>query len=151
MNKTKLCNLVCVALMVILLVLQFTPFWHYGAGTEEAGSVSISQLMWTPDDCKACIKEIQASIKGFGADQLLYVVSGVLVFSLGGILMCYVKRERAWTGLFPTMVGISGTIGYLKYDALQMGSLWVLHLLLSVALLAGGVYLLVINFTQKHA
>ena len=41
-ESTKLFNILCAVVMAVLLVLEFTPYWHYGEG-EEAASASMSK------------------------------------------------------------------------------------------------------------
>ncbi len=40
-GRTRLCNMVCALLTLCFLVLQFTPFWHYGKE-----SMSINGYVW---------------------------------------------------------------------------------------------------------
>lgn len=132
-NLTKICNLTCVLLMVLLLVLQFVPFWHYGEASGE--STSISSLIWFPGDNGSCEKYLKANDPDFAIDQLLGTAIGILVLSAAGIVLCAMKSDRAWTALFPAGCGLIGTVGYLRHPALQLGSAWQLHLMLSIALL----------------
>ena len=47
----RICNYICVVLMLVILVFQFLPFWHYST-EEESFATSIQTYIWFPGECR---------------------------------------------------------------------------------------------------
>ena len=45
----RICNYICVVLMLVILVFQFLPFWHYST-EEESFATSIQTYIWFPGE-----------------------------------------------------------------------------------------------------
>lgn len=137
-ESTKLFNILCAVVMAVLLVLEFTPYWHYGEG-EEAASASINAYIWMPSD--------QGDLINYFGDALgekpdinneIGTPILILVLSLLGVVLCCVKPALPLSSLCGAVLGISGLMGYLGSAVLKLGSLWGLHLGLCIAALALG-------------
>ena len=135
-NKAAMCMLVSAVLMVILLVLQFTPFWQYGEAGE---SCSIGEYVWFPSDCKDLETWLSAQVEDHDLNSFVSMPILVLVLSAVGAVFCLVKPEKGWTPILPTACGLVGAIAYLTTGALRLGAGWTWHLLICIALLALGI------------
>ena len=59
----------------------------------------------------------------------------VLVSGAVGIVLCIIKAKSALVSLLPAICGISGIWGFLAVPAFQLGSNWVVSLVLCIAVL----------------
>ena len=136
-NKTVLTNMVCALLMIVLLVLQFLPYWQYA---EDGGSCSISGYVWFPTDHKELESWISAQVEGYDLNG--FVGAALLVFGLAvtGTAFCLFQRRNGWPSVLVTACGAAGMIVYLCNGALRLGSVWLVHLLVCAAVLALGIY-----------
>ena len=132
-NKTRLiktCNILCAVLMLVLLVCQFLPFWSANGDT-----ASIQGYLWFPDTHSALTQYFQAET---GSDSVPndIAIMPILVLAAGvlGVVMCLWRSDKTWTAIFPLICGIAGIWGYLTKPAYQMGTLWVLHLILCIVM-----------------
>ena len=135
-NQT-MCMVACAVLMTVLLVLQFTPFWHYGEAGE---SCSISGYVWFPSDQKALETWLGAQAEGHDLNSFVGMPILVLLLSAVGAVICPVKPEHVLTPVLPAACGLAGTIAYLTTPALKLGAGWTWHLLICMVLLVLGVY-----------
>lgn len=139
-NKTGVWNVLGAVLMVILLVMQFTPFWQYG---ETGESCSISSYVWFPNNNGDVESWLESQIEDFEINDL--ILTPILVLLLGGLgaAFCLLKRNSRMAALLPMACGIVGTVGYLGNAALRLGNGWAFHLLLCIAIAAAGVLCLI--------
>ncbi len=135
--KTKAFNMIGACLMVLLLVMQFVPFWQYG---EPVKSVSIQGYVWFPTDYKDLDKELQEQTNDsqFGISNIVLMPVLELLLCCAGAVFCFVKSDQTLALLFPIAAGAMGIYGYLK-PAFKLGSLWPMHIMLCVLLLAIGI------------
>jgi len=139
-NKWATCNWICALLMIVLLVMQFTPFWYYGEAGE---SCSISGYVWFPSDQKDLESWLGTQADGHDLNSFVGMPILVLVLSAVGAVLCLIKPDKGMISLLPTLCGVVGGIAYLTTPALKLGSGWAWHLLICIALLALGIYSLV--------
>ena len=121
----------CALVLVLLLITQFVPFWQDGEM-----SASISSYVWFPEDSKA----VTTYLKNYlGSDFTVgNMVAGPVVLLVGSavsLFMCLFMQKQWIAPIITAVTGLAGTIGYLATPALQLGSLWGLHLGLSILLL----------------
>ena len=148
-GKTTVFNYVNAALMLVLLILQFVPFWTYGEAGETA---SISQYIWFPTDYSEVEQYIAASLgTDFSINQILGMAILMLVLSAAGFALCLAKPGQPLVSLLPTACGLTGVIGYLTSPAMQLGTGWVLHLLVCAGMLAMGLAVLMGMFRQEQS
>lgn len=136
-NKAAAGMLVSALLMVILLVLQFTPFWNYGEAGE---SCSISSYIWFPSDHKDLESWLGTNAEGHDLNSFVWLPILVLVLSALGAVFCVTKPDAGATSLLPAGCGIAGIIAYLTEPALKLGAGWMGHLVICIVLLVLGVY-----------
>jgi len=128
---------VCALLMLVLLAMQFLPYWTYGEeGTLQA---SIGQYVWFPGEYKELDTHLGEQLgKGYDITQMVTGPILVLVLSAVGAVLCLVKAGARATALLPMGCGAAGIVTYACTAALRLGSLWWVHLLLAAAILVCG-------------
>ena len=136
-NNTAWIRLLCALLMVILLVTQFTPFWHYGEAGE---SCSISSYVWFPTDNKALETWLTEQDGRHDLNSFVGMPILVLALSAVGAVVCLIKPDSGMVSLLPAACGAAGVIGYLAVPALKLGTGWMWHLLICAVLLVLGIY-----------
>lgn len=129
MKKSKICNITCIILMAVILILQFMPFWSY-----DGMSTSIQAYIWYPSDHAPLETYLAGEIDGYTINNILIMPILVLVTSVAGIVLCLIKSGEPWSGLLPLVCGIAGLWGYLFKPAYRLGGNWVLHLIVCIAL-----------------
>ena len=132
----RICNYICVVLMLVILVFQFLPFWHYST-EEESFATSIQTYIWFPGECRDLDDYLaeQTGNEDIEAGQILGMPILVLVSGAVGIVLCLIKAKSAIVSLLPAICGISGIWGFLSTPAFQLGSNWVVSLVLCIAVL----------------
>ena len=139
-NKNVLRNGLCALLMIVLLVLQFVPYWYYAP---ENGSCSISGYVWFPTDHKELESWISAQAEGYDLNG--FVGAALLVFfsAAVGTVFSLFQRKNGWPAVLTTVCGAVSLCVYLFNAAFRLGSFRLLHVLVCAAVLALGVYSLV--------
>ncbi len=121
--------------MIILPVMQFTPFWQYGDAGE---SCSISSYVWFPSDHKALESWIGSQVDGFDLSGFVGMPILTLVLCAFGAVICLMKPEQEWVALLSVICGAAGMVNYLGNAALRLGVGWTWHLFVCIVLLALG-------------
>ncbi len=137
MTKERFFSFISAVLMILLLLMQFTPFWQVGDG---AASVSIQGYVWFPGNHLDLTKELQTQLNdpSFEVGRIVLMPVLELVLCCVGAVFCFAKSNNPLVMLFPAAAGIAGIWGYLE-PAFRSGHLWPLHLALSVLLLAAAI------------
>lgn len=140
-NLTPILNVICAVLMLVLLVLQFMPFWTYG---DPATPVSIQGYIWFPGDHTGLDKALKESVStDYSINDVLLMPILTLVLGAVGIVLCLIQSDNPFVSLLPAACGLAGTWGYLTGAAFHVGSGWEFHLILCIALLALGLISLI--------
>lgn len=138
MGKKKLsvgqiCCFVCAVLLLALVVCQFMPFW-----IAEEESASIQAYVWFPQENKdvgnMLTKAVDVNLNDLVLMPIIVLVSGVV-----GAIFCAAMQKKVWAAICPLACGIAGIYGYLTQPAFQLGSMWIVHLLLSIVILLLGI------------
>lgn len=125
---------VCAFLLLVLLVLQFVPFWHY-----EGGASSISTYLWFPNKNVAVTSSIKAVLgKTFEVGQIVIGCIAVLASSVLGLVTCIIGQKSIGAPFTAILAGVIGVGAYLAVPALQLGSFWGVHLAVSILIVATG-------------
>lgn len=138
-NRKALVNGTCIILMLIMVALQFTPFWRYG--DENEITTSINGYIWFPTNHKELTSYLQENVrKDFEVDQILLMPIFNLIAGFAGILLCLMKSYLPVVRLLPAACGLVGIWGFMTEPAFRLGENWMLHLLICILLLivAGG-------------
>ncbi len=137
-NRISVCNMICAVLMVILLVLQFCPFWQFGENQES--SASIQGYIWFPTehgDLETYFEEATGS--DYSINSILIPPILTLVLGAAGIVLCLIKSNQIWASIFPIACGAVGIWGYLGKAVFKLGVNWQMHLVICIAMLVVGV------------
>ena len=142
-NRSSVCNLIAAILMIVLLVLQFFPFWQYGEAQEH--SASIQGYIWFPSHHTDLEKYFAAETgSAFEINSILSMPILVLLTGIIGAIVCLIKADEFWVGILPVACGASGLWGFLTKVVYRMGTNWQLHAAVCVALIlvgTAGIYL----------
>ena len=132
LNRTSGLNYACAAVMLLMVVLLFVPFWNTGEQT-----VSINSYVWMPSG-QTKLEAYFADALGEKVDINSVVTAPVLLLVLGvlGAALSIFKGQSAFGSLLGIPFGIVGIWGYATCPVLRLGSLWGLHLALCIAALA---------------
>ena len=130
--------IVCAVLMLAVLELQFTPFWHIGEG-EEQQDVSIGAYVWFPSDHKEVDTYMKEQVSSdYTISGVVGVHSLVLVLSAVGLVLCLIKPTMPVTPVVVIGSSLSGLVGCLGMKAFQLGATWLWLLILFIAALVMG-------------
>ena len=140
MKKSKVTNYVCIALMGLLLILQFMPFWSY-----DGVRTSIQSMVWFPLEHEQLEMYFVNQLGDFWINDIVLMPVVILFASVGGIILHIIKPDAKWTFIFPVLCGIIGCWGYLVRPEFQLGTNWVLHLMVCILVLAGGIISLAVK------
>jgi len=132
MEKSKICNIICIVLMGLLLVLHFMPFWSYDGMT-----TSIQGYIWFPTDHAPLESYLAGQIGGdYSINSILLMPIMVLLTTVVGIVSSISMSDNLFVGILPLGCGLIGAVGYLSKAAFHLGTNWGLHLAVCVALAA---------------
>ncbi len=134
---TRICNIICAALMLALIVCQFMPFWT----TSTTGdSISIQEYTWLPHHNADLDKDFKANIsKDYGINDVVLMPIVALVVGGLGIIFTILWMKKCGIMFCPLLVGIMATYEYLFNPAFQLGAAWQLHLALGIGILLGSI------------
>jgi hypothetical protein len=133
---TRICNIICAALMLALIICQFMPFWSTAAN----GDISIQEYTWLPHHNKDLDKEFKANFgKDYGINDVVLMPIVTLVVGALGIIFTVLWSKKCLITVCPVLVGVLATMNYLTNPAFQMNGIWPVHLALSIGLLAASV------------
>ena len=144
MKKSKVTNYVCIAFMGLLLILQFMPFWSY-----DGMKTSIQSMVWAPSDHEQLEMYFVSQLGDFWINDIVLMPVVVLVASIGGIILHIMKPQAKWNFIFPVLCGIIGCWGYLARPEFQLGTNWMLHLMVCILTLAIGIITFVVKCKDK--
>jgi len=151
---TALCNFVCAALLVVMLVMLFQPFWSCEdckSHKDVKDEVSIAEYLWRPrqhdklaDDLTDYYKDIygknyrDASGKKFQfrANEILPSMLTAFLASAVGIICCVLLSKHFWVAAFPLVAGLGGILGFTTCPALQIGKNMQMHLIVAIVVSA---------------
>lgn len=148
-NFSRVCNYICVILVLLLLGTQFLPFW--ACKDCEDGAASISDYFWNPREHKDVASDLTdlyldiygSDLKGangkafkFTANEILMPTLFIFISAILTVALCTIFSKSALSAIAPFVGGATSTYGYATIPALQAGQYWKLHLILSVLVLA---------------
>lgn len=139
------CNAVCVLLLAVLLVLQFTPFWEL-----DGQQISIGSYIWFPTEHSDLTGYIQEETVNpdYRIDSLVLPSIVQLVIPAAGIFLFLYNREGIFVQICAAVSGLVGIWSFLCKPAFRLGTIWYVHLILVILLLIAGIVSLVIR--KKH-
>ncbi len=156
-NRIRMLNYICAGLAVVLVVLQFIPFWGcYQCKTCGDGKIiSINEYIWFANDHKTGLTSVLQKyyIPGFQVSDLVATSVLIQVASLFTLVMCIARPAKLTASAFALIAGLACVVGYLTHPVYQMGQLWQLHLAFGVLTLLAALaaYLFVFCHAYQNA
>ena len=143
-KQIKACNLLCVLLLAVMLVTQFTPFWELDGQT-----TSISSYVWLPSDHADLTAHFEQSV---GSDYTINTMVLPSVFQLIlpvlGIILFFNNREGIFTSIISMCAGAAGIWTYLCKPAFRLGA-WQVPFAVSIILLAASIIAIIMYSKQS--
>lgn len=144
---TKVMNIACAVLALVLLVMQFMPFWYMG---EETEPVSIGGYVWLPSDHGEVTSYLQEQVSSdFKINDVIAMPILVLLLGAASMVLCIWQMNNPLAGLLPIACGLSGVWGFLTKAAFRLGSTWGMQHALCIGLIALGAAALVVGLKKE--
>ena len=123
-------------LMLVLVVLQFLPYWSY-----QGESASIAGYVWRPHKYSTFTDLFKSY---FGKKFRITLMFGLpmaltLAANLVGSVLCILKASKPAAFLVPAVSGILGIYGLLTQQPYRLGGLWLPSLILYALVLVLGI------------
>lgn len=144
----KSLSYIVMVLMLILLVLQFAPFW-----SADGVGVSIAKYTWLPlnaDECKVLTEQLTGQIAGYEINSF---VGASLIFEICfifGSLICLTNASSPISSICPLIGSVTGIYSFLAVPALKLGSTCSIQLILCIVLLVVAAFNMYVQLTD-HA
>ena len=130
----RIFNYISTAFALVLLALQFLPFWScFRCLTCGDGDViSIFEYVWFAKNHSEGLTSILQNFYFADFKAIDVVGTAVLVqlCSIGALILCMIRPTKSSTAVLPLIAGISAIIGYLD-PVYQLGQNWMIHLIFS--------------------
>lgn len=133
---TRICNIICAALMLALIVCQFMPFWT----TSTNETISIQEYTWLPHHNKTLDTDFKAEFgKDYGINDVVLMPIVALAIGGIGIALSILYTKKCGIVICPLLVGALGTYDYLFNPAFKVGSGAIVHLVLCICILLASI------------
>lgn len=132
---TKLIGVAAAALMLVLVILNFVPYWLY-----QGQSVSLGGYIWRPYEHSDFTNLFKSYFgKSFKVTLLFALpVALTLVANAAGAVLCAIRSARVSSYLLPAVSGLLGLYAFLMTPAFRLSGLWIAHVILyALTLLLG--------------
>ncbi|MBE5783418.1 MAG: hypothetical protein E7329_08920 [Clostridiales bacterium] len=140
LDRASAPNFLSALVMAVIVVLLFTPFWHFGEG-EAAQAVSINSYVWFPSDNTQVESYFQEALgEKPEINSVIVMPILLLIFGAIGTVLCILKADQPFVAVFPASVGVAGIWGFATVPALRLGSTWGIMLALCIALVGLAVW-----------
>jgi len=131
---SQILTYVTVALMLVLFLLQFLPFYSSADGSDV---VSMQGYVWWPLEHKDVTKVFtDAYGRDWDAAQMVLMPVLVLVCACVGAFFELKNPKKLWPCTFPLIGSGSAVFFYLTNPIYQMNGIWVLQFAVAVLALA---------------
>lgn len=135
-RNTKWIGIALSVIMLTLVVLQFMPFWRY-----QGESLSIAGYIWRPYEHSEFTSLFKSYFgKSFKVSLFFALPMAItLIANAIGTVLFFLKQDSKVVYLLPVASAIIGIYGFLSTPAYQLGSSWIVHLILNILMLITGV------------
>ena len=152
-GKTKLCNYICAALALILVLMQlFAPFWSF----QKDGKVetySINEFAWLEPTETTLVNQFAMELFGgvTRAEKIpavIYIVAltaSVLLLCVFSVIFCIKKARNGMVAIVPALAGLVGVIEFAINPVFRMGSMWIIQLVVAALLLIAATVTIIIG------
>ena len=145
-STTQIASFICAALSLLIVILQFTPFWQF-----DGGSVSIASYISFPTDHKEVTDYLTATLgDGYSINQIVVMHVLQLVLGVAGAVLCLMKSSSPLVVLVPAVTGAVGIWGFLSKPAYRLGGNWVFQLIIGIVLTVFAIVSLVYHLKKKQ-
>ncbi len=138
------CICACIVMLVVLVAIQFTPYWTFTDGDGQEQTISIGSYVWFPNEDVSNDFEDVVKDEVFPGERMSDndVVNEIVMFpaitfglAVLAIATCILgKKKLIVPGLATLIVGLVGIIGYISSPALNLSSAWTLHFIITIIL-----------------
>lgn len=147
---TRICNLLCVILMLALLVMQFLPYWLDKDNLE----VSLAEYVWNPTDHKDMSKQFKANYQTFGVEyDINDLVTGPIILMATSVItafLCTIHSGKSKYSWIPLVGAAVNAYGFATNMALQYNSIWVVHFALSLVVVVLALVAIIVPIIVKE-
>ena len=146
-NPVSIFNFLCAALMAIVTILWFVPFWEC-----DGTSVSMFQYIGMPEDHSDLTQYIASQVgAGYAIGDIVGPTALQLVFGVIAVCLCVGKSEKMVGLLFTLVSGACGTWGFLTKAAYKLGSLWGIYTALCALAVVAALFGILMAMKKKNA
>ncbi|MBQ3222380.1 MAG: hypothetical protein IJB41_02070 [Clostridia bacterium] len=146
LTRTRTLSVLCAAALLVMLVLQFVPYWNFATEAGDA-SCSINGYVWFPRQHEDLTAYLQSQLGAdFTVDRVYAIPAIQLITGALGIAFALLKPALPVGEICACACGVAGLWGYLTNPALRLGGGWALHLLVSALVLVAGVLSIISYF-----
>ena len=143
-GKSNIIKKMNAGFMLLMLVMQWFPFWSY-----EGRSVSIGAYFWLPKTYKDMDNFLVSVMPDYHVNSFAYIFLIITLVSVAGIVLALWKSKFMLVSLFPLAAGVLGVYAFSTRVILQMGSTWIVQLLLYAVMALLAVMAFVIDIMEK--
>ena len=131
-NRIRIANYVCAGFAMVLVALQFIPFWgcYQCATCGEGKIISINEYIWFANDHKSGLTNVLRNyyLPGFQVSQAVPISLLMQVASLLALALSIMRPTKLTAAFFALIAGTVYVIGFLTQPLYQMGQMWQMHL-----------------------
>lgn len=138
-KQTKIFKWASLVLLVAIFALQFIPFWNI-----EGESFSIQDYIWNEATNRTVTDYIKSFIGNDYRVSSLAFTAGVQLIAPAITFILYLRKSSCNAiGFFTFVTGVIGTWGFLTKPAFQLGTLWIVYLVIDILLVISSIMLFV--------
>lgn len=145
-KQLPLLNTILAVLCLLMLILQFLPFWNDGETV-----CSMQEMLWFPNDQNGIPGYISEQTGvSFNIDSVVWLTLVTFITSIFGAIFSLTKNASGWPAVFPAVGGFCAVWNYLSRAALQLGNIWGLHLAVGICQCLLGVSVLLLSYLNAR-
>ena len=163
-DRTRVLNYICAALLVLLIGMQFIPYWSSGEGT-----LSIAHQVWLPNNSDKAsmstwlVEEVSQTTDKFAqeakeqkskeniviSNAIAHPAAAMLLLGIFGTIFCILKSKVSWMSIFALACGIIGLYAFCFNPAYALGSTRILYIIVSAVITLVALLNLVLGVIKK--
>lgn len=122
---TRTINYVCIVMMLVMLAMQFVPYWQVQDET-----TSVAEYGWLPEHFKALTKHFKTLLdnKSFDARNAGtlsgFMLAGAVLYTFFGIK----NARKEWPLLIPVALSAFGLFSYFMFPEFKESVAWSSHI-----------------------
>lgn len=153
-SRIRIANYICAGIALVLVVLQFIPFWGcYQCDTCGEGKViSINAYIWFAREHKNGLTAVLQNyyFPDFKAMDVVGTSVLMQVASLLALAMSILRPAKLTAPFFALIAGVICVVGYLTEPVYQMGWLWQGHLVAGIVAILAALGVLLFAFCRGY-